>query len=178
MTQYRDQQQSDLNNFGQFHQGGGDRADDPVPFERFELVSAYLDDEVTDGERQTVEKWLAEDPKVHALYVELGGLSQSLTDAPVPLSSSPEEIFAGVMAEVKQQQTKRRWVFGGAAMAAGIAAIVGSVAMGVRSPSFQLAQHGPSPLETEVQGTLAQSPSPAASAVEDEPILERALILE
>lgn len=165
--------------------GGEDDAHAPVPFEQFELVSAYLDNEVTEEERQQVEHWLATDAKIQALYADLGGMTDCLKQAPVPLSASPEQVLAGVMAKVNQQQRKRHRLWGGAAIAASLAAIVGAISVGLRQPGLQFAQTPPATLDSELDAgplELAQSPTPAidtvAASPEDEPILERALILE
>jgi len=170
--------------------GGEGDGPDPVPFEQFELVSAYLDNEVTENERHQVEHWLATDAKIQALYADLGGMTDCLKQAPVPLSASPEQVLAGVMAKMETRQRKRhRW--GGAAIAAGLAATVGAISVGLRQPGLQFAQHGP--LDPEADNgplELAQSPTPVldpvidpvidtvAASPDDGPILERALILE
>ena len=165
--------------------GSEGAAHDPVPFEQFELVSAYLDNEVTEDERRQVEHWLATDAKIQALYTELGGMTDSLKQAPVPLSASPEQVLAGVMAKVEKQQRQRNRLWGGAAIAASLAATVGALSVGLRQPSLQIAQTPPATLDSETGNApleLAQSPTPAldtvAASPEDKPILERALILE
>ena len=42
--------------------------DDITGDEKFELLSAYLDDEVTEEERALVNHWLASDPEMKAIY--------------------------------------------------------------------------------------------------------------
>ena len=51
---------------------------------RFELVSAYLDDEVTADERQLVAQWLQDDPEIRRMYRQLLMLRQAIRTAPVP----------------------------------------------------------------------------------------------
>ncbi|MEM6868399.1 MAG: hypothetical protein AAF528_08465 [Cyanobacteria bacterium P01_C01_bin.121] len=46
--------------------------------EAFELLSAYLDDEVTDDERGLVEHWLASDPELQSHYQKQLRLRQAL----------------------------------------------------------------------------------------------------
>ena len=47
-----------------------------------ELISAYLDDEVTDEERAYVERLLSEDPKSRTLYEEMRALRGSIQALP------------------------------------------------------------------------------------------------
>lgn len=66
---------------------GESRASDlSIPDEeaRFELVSAYLDDEVTAEERQLVAQWLRDEPEVRQMYQQLLLLRQAIRTAPVP----------------------------------------------------------------------------------------------
>jgi hypothetical protein len=49
---------------------------DMVKRDRFELLSAYLDGEVTATERKQVEEWLANDASVQCLYARLSQCPQ------------------------------------------------------------------------------------------------------
>lgn len=51
--------------------------------ERFELLSAYLDDEVTAEERQQVAQWLMDEPHTLQMYQRLLMLRQAIRTAPV-----------------------------------------------------------------------------------------------
>lgn len=51
---------------------------------RFELLSAYLDNEVTADERKLVAKWLTEDSNTQQMYQRLLMLRQAIRTAPVP----------------------------------------------------------------------------------------------
>jgi len=53
---------------------------DAMKRDRFELLSAYLDGEVTPDERQMVLGWLRDDPDVRCLYNRLITLRQGLRD--------------------------------------------------------------------------------------------------
>ncbi|MEM9771538.1 MAG: Fis family transcriptional regulator [Cyanobacteria bacterium P01_D01_bin.73] len=160
--------------------GVGEAASEQVPFEQFELVSAYMDGEVTAQEQLQVERWLKEDPKIQALYADLGGLTESVKQMPVPVSCSAEKTLAAVMDKVQTQQRKRR-VWGASAIAAGLAVAIGSVFVGARQPGMQFAQNDPESSPTSSL-QIASSPTPSSvtvdNTVQDEPILERALILE
>ena len=59
--------------------------------DRFELLSAYLDGEVTSAQRQQVEDWLANDSEVQCLYARLLKLRQGLRTLPIPPSEQPVE---------------------------------------------------------------------------------------
>ena len=51
--------------------------------ERFELLSAYLDDEVTAEERKQVAQWLMDDPHTLQMYRRLLMLRQAIRTAPI-----------------------------------------------------------------------------------------------
>ncbi|ESA36243.1 hypothetical protein N836_07835 [Leptolyngbya sp. Heron Island J] len=51
---------------------------------RFELLSAYIDDEVSSEERQLVAQWLMYDPNMQQMYQRLLRLRQAIRTAPVP----------------------------------------------------------------------------------------------
>ncbi|MBT9316576.1 anti-sigma factor family protein [Leptothoe spongobia] len=50
---------------------------------RFELLSAYLDDEVTPQERKLVAQWLRDDPQTLQMYRRLLMLRQAIRTAPI-----------------------------------------------------------------------------------------------
>ncbi len=92
--------------------------------DRFELLSAYLDSEVTADERRQVEEWLANDPSVQSLHRRLLSVRQGLRNLPVPHSdNSIEQTVNSVMARLRRR-TKIVWMFGGAAVAA---CVIGSL---------------------------------------------------
>lgn len=111
--------------------------------DRFELLSAYLDGEVTAAERHQVETWLATDPQIQQLHARLLALRQELqtfgTMQP-PASVSADETVASVMQRLdRRPQRVVRW--GGAAIAA---TLIGAVTLMVsplgRSPIGQFAE--------------------------------------
>lgn len=60
---------------------------------RFELLSAYLDDEVTPQERKLVSQWLMDDPNTLQMYRRLLMLRQAIRTAPVqPSVKRPLEV--------------------------------------------------------------------------------------
>ena len=94
-----------------------------VKRDRFELLSAYLDGEVTAAERRQVEEWLANDSSVQNLHKRLLSLRQGLRNLPVPQEKSIEETVDSVMTRLRRR-TRKAWMFGGAAVAA---CVIGSL---------------------------------------------------
>ncbi|MEB3289664.1 MAG: zf-HC2 domain-containing protein, partial [Leptolyngbya sp.] len=64
--------------------------------DRFELLSAYLDGEVTPEERRLVQTWLSQDPTAKCLYDRLTVLRHGLRETTHPDSCEAEETLAGV----------------------------------------------------------------------------------
>ncbi len=64
---------------------------DNLKRDRFELLSAYLDGEVTASERRQVEQWLKSDPSAQHLHARLLRLRQGVRNLPVPASEQPVE---------------------------------------------------------------------------------------
>lgn len=91
---------------------------DMLKRDRFELLSAYLDGEVTAAERRQVEEWLVNDPATQRLYGRLLTLRQGLRNIPVPSAEQPvEQTIQRVFARLGQR-AKRTMAWGGAAIAA------------------------------------------------------------
>jgi hypothetical protein len=92
--------------------------------DRFELLSAYLDGEVTADERRQVEEWLRSDLTTQHLYTRLLKLRQGLRTLPVPASQQPvEQVVQQVSARLEHKPKRILW--GGLAIAA---LLVGAVA--------------------------------------------------
>lgn len=84
-------------------------------FERFELLSAYIDGEVNPQERQQVQAWLDSDPKFKQAYVNLLRLQQDFVRVPVPTPSiSAEQLAQRVHQKLEKENRFRRiWLWGG-----------------------------------------------------------------
>lgn len=109
-----------------------------VKRDRFELLSAYLDGEVTAAERRQVEEWLDNDPSIQNLHKRLLSLRQGLRNLPIPQSEkSIEETVDSVIARLRRR-TRIAWMFGGAAVAA---CVIGSLSSLIPNgdPGFQIA---------------------------------------
>ena len=116
--------------------------------DRFELLSAYLDGEVTAAERRQVEDWLANEPEVQRLYARLLKLRQELRTLPVPAAEqSVEQTIQQVFRRINRR-LHLTVICGGTAIAALFIGAVPDIL-----PSRQFAQ-------------IAQSPQPVAAPAE------------
>ncbi|CDN11351.1 hypothetical protein RintRC_7069 [Richelia intracellularis] len=105
--------------------------------DRFELLSAYLDGEVTAVERKQVEQWLAEDETVQGLYARLLKIRRGIHNLPVPPQKNAEETATRVFSRLRR--TRLKIISGATAIAAcAITAVTGVV--GEESSIPQMAQ--------------------------------------
>ncbi len=91
-----------------------------------ELLSAYLDGEVSAAERVLVENWLARDPAARQTLVELRRLSTALRD--LPREAAPPEVqrlavertrdMVGPAKPAARRSRRREWIAGLTALAA------------------------------------------------------------
>lgn len=100
---------------------------DHLKRDRFELLSAYLDGEVSASDRRQIEAWLASDVSAQQLHARLLKLRQGmhgLRTLPVPAERPVEQTVSQVMNRL-ERQPKRTMAWGG--MAAAAALFVGAV---------------------------------------------------
>ncbi|MCC5608004.1 zf-HC2 domain-containing protein [Nostoc sp. CHAB 5834] len=131
---------------------------DMVKRDRFELLSAYLDGEVTATERRQVEEWLANDASVQCLYARLLKLRQGLRTLPVPTAQQSPEATLGQVLTRLRRRSRLNWMAGSAAVAACVIGAVSSlVPIGSRAP--QLAQRPQTePIQTSSASIIPPSP--------------------
>ncbi|RUR85786.1 anti-sigma factor family protein [Chlorogloeopsis fritschii PCC 9212] len=130
---------NDLSGKKEEHTNDSTGAIDMVKRDRFELLSAYLDGEVTAAERKQVEQLLANDPDVQRLYARLLKLRQGLRTMPLPQSQQPlEKTVQQVMSRLHRRE-RLAWAWGGAAIAATIIGAVSSLLPGSELTAPQLA---------------------------------------
>jgi anti-sigma factor RsiW len=116
---------------------------DKMERDRFELLSAYLDGELTASEKRQVEDWLANDQTVQCLYARLLKIRQGLRTLPVPQAHRSSETIQKVLDRL--QRRSRLAVIGGTAIAAVfVGAISGILPMNESAP--QLAQEAIQPI--------------------------------
>jgi len=150
---------------------------------RFELVSAYIDGEATQGERRQVQEWLDRDPEVKRLYLNLIKLRESVQVLPVPTPVQPVQETVQKLFRRLDRQRQRRVLWGGVAIAALVLAGLSSLIFRDRTYSPQMATV---PAETQtpserlmiaLNGPVVEIPEdPEAS--EPKPIESRALFVE
>lgn len=165
----------------QHHQGGGDALArnqvqqnhaqgnvTTMTCDRFEMLSAYLDGEVSAAERRQVEEWLANDPATKALYSRLLTMQQSFQSLPIPASEqSAQELAAKVLQRV-ERKPKRMIVWGGCAIAALFVAVVSGVSSGRQSFAPQFAQ---SPANPEYDGLVVAVNEPVVEIINPNDLL-------
>jgi hypothetical protein len=110
------------------------------PQDCFELLSAYIDGEVTPAERRQVQEWLDGDPQVQRLYTRLLRVHEALKHVPPPVSSSAVELSERVFAKIDQQRQGRLYCLGGAMVAACFFATLSSFIFANNSPIAQIAK--------------------------------------
>jgi anti-sigma factor RsiW len=152
---------------------------------RFELLSAYLDGEVTPDERAQVESWLAQDPAVQTLYANLTGVQMRIRSMPVRQAVTPEETLTAVMQRLDRRR-RRIWVVSGSAIAATVTAAITAWTGGFSGPMPQLANQRsgdrpPLSIASSLRESPAIAPPQATPDEDDQPlpsVVERALIVE
>jgi Anti sigma-E protein RseA, N-terminal domain len=111
----------------------------PLPSEKFELLSAYLDGEVSAAERKQVEEWLTSDAELQKTYQQMLALQGGLRSMPASPSMPTEQLVSQVMGRLDRQP--KRWAWGslGAAAALVIGALSGLLT-GNQNGMMQVAQ--------------------------------------
>jgi anti-sigma factor RsiW len=107
--------------------------------QRFDLISAYIDNEVTVEERKQVQHWLDTDAGAKKLYQQLLGLQTNLKQIPVPVSVPAYQLEEQVFQKVERQRRRKLYLYGGAVLTA-MAIAAGSYWIGGRNqPMSQMA---------------------------------------
>jgi len=154
------------NNFDDHHQRAG--AFSMIKRDRFELLSAYLDGEVTASERKQVEEWLETDPVVQRLYARLLQLRQGIQAMPVPAPTESVEKTVEKVLQRVDRRPKLSLVFGGAAVAAAV--VVGAIASLLSGDNSFSPQFAESP-NTSGSVEQAQLPNAAQPNVSSEALM-------
>ena len=140
----------------------------------FELLSAYLDGEVTSEQREQVQALLNQDPDIQALYQRLLMLREGLQGLPQPAPQrNSQQLSNAVFAKIdRRKQQKRRWLLGGGAIAAVVVTTIGGI---MNQNRLQLAQQDPKSEENSIasvqETTIAESQEELIIAL-NEPIIE------
>jgi len=138
-----------------------------TPNERFELLSAYIDGEVTETEEQLVEQWLSDDVDFRRLYQQQMKLRQSLIDLPVPIAANSsakketEIMIDRVFAEIDKRSQRRKWKLAGIGISvAAVVGVFGSLFTFNSSPQF-------SPVANSVKAPAPVAEEPVLIAMEE-----------
>lgn len=122
---------------------------DAASMDRFELLSAYLDGEVTALERRQVQQWLDTDPQVQKWYRQLTKLQQSAKYFPIPVDQTTHQLSARVFRKLDRRRNQHLCVVGGALVTAIAVGLVIHLFPGRYSTTHQMAQNLPSVSEVE-----------------------------
>ncbi len=138
-----------------------------IPQERFELLSAYIDGEVTNTEEQMVEQWLSDDVDFRRLYHQQIKLRQLLVDLPVPVAANSSVkaetnvMIDRVFAEIDKRSQRRKWKLAGFGVSvAAVVGIFGSMFTFNSSPQF-------SPVANSIKNPTTTVEEPVLIAMEE-----------
>ena len=84
-----------------------------LSLEQFDLLSAYLDGEVTPSERQKVRYWLENDPNFQKNYQKLLHLQRLTHLSPLSVSSIPSDLPDQLFRKIDRQRHHRNWSIAG-----------------------------------------------------------------
>jgi ferric-dicitrate binding protein FerR (iron transport regulator) len=115
---------------------------------RFDLISAYIDNEVTLEERKLVQHWLDHDAAAKKLYRQLLGLQTNLRQIPVPATMAGDRLAEQVFRKVDGQRRRQYCVYGGAIFTAMAIAVGSYFVSGRNDPLSQIAS-SPSSISQE-----------------------------
>jgi ferric-dicitrate binding protein FerR (iron transport regulator) len=125
----------------------------------FELLSAYLDGEVTATERRQVEEWLSTDASIKCLYKRLLNLRQGLQNIPIPATNQSSETTSEQVLTRVNRRYQLGWIFGSATVAACILGAVSGLFPGNSSRMLEIATTEPTELTpTDTQPVATDSP--------------------
>jgi hypothetical protein len=112
-----------------------------LPTDSFELLSAYLDGELSPNQRHQVQTWIDRDPQMKALYVQLLALQGQIRslEAP-PNQKTVGEITEQVFQSLDRQSSQRRLMLVGSAIAVSCLATITGLILGITSPGLKVAK--------------------------------------
>lgn len=124
--------------------GSGGGEDDLQFDEKFELLSAYIDGEVSTQERAQVQAWIDSDPEFKQTYLGLIRLQTNLSQMPVPISISTDKLAQQVFDRLERESHWRRlWFLGSVTAAAVVVAAFSSILFKPLDSSLQQANLDP-----------------------------------
>jgi hypothetical protein len=111
------------------------------PTDSFELISAYLDGELSPTERHQVQKRIDQDPQIKTIYNKLLVLQSQIQGLEAPLHQrTVGEITEQVFQSLDHRRRQRRLVLGGSAIAASCLVAITGLISGMMPTGLRLAQ--------------------------------------
>jgi anti-sigma factor RsiW len=111
-----------------------------LPSDSFELLSAYLDGELSPKEKHQVQTWIDQDPQTKAIYLKLLALQSQMQGLEAPPSQTVGEMTEQVFQALDRRHHQRRLVLGGSAIAVSCLATITGLIFGITSPGLRVAQ--------------------------------------
>jgi anti-sigma factor RsiW len=128
-------------NFDNFNReiANNNNLDDTEP-DYFELLSAYIDNELNPQDRKRVEYWLDNEPEIKHIYHQLLQLQSQIQNISPPAADIPVDLIVnGVFDRIDRHQRQRKTLMWGAgAIAATLVALVSGSLPGINN-SLKLA---------------------------------------
>ena len=145
---------------------------DSLQRDRFELISAYIDGEVTAAERYQVQEWLARDANSQHLYARLMKLRQGLHQLPIPANQvTARETANQVFTRIDRRRMRNTMVWGGAAIAAMFVSAFSGILPGSqfmpRLAQTPLTEEAAEPLMIAVNRPVIQIPKATSASAEN-----------
>ncbi|MBD1804426.1 Fis family transcriptional regulator [Microcoleus sp. FACHB-SPT15] len=145
---------------------------DSLQRDRFELLSAFIDGEVTAAERRQVQELLATDADMQRLHSRLMKLRQGMQKLPVPAAqTTAQDTAQEVFSRIDHRRNRRTVMWGGAAIAAMVVGALSGILPGSDSLVPRLAQSlnkevAPEPLEIAINRPVIEIPKAAVALPE------------
>jgi anti-sigma factor RsiW len=144
--------------------------------QKYELLSAYLDGEVTPEERHQVEQWMANDPQIKAMYFQWLELRSQWRSMPIPQSTiAPDELAEQVVQQF-HRRSRKTLVWRGAAIASVLMAAIsgwmsGGMQWGLRQQLSQSSEI--EPLRIALHEPVVPIVDPEAVSISvDQPLIQ------
>jgi anti-sigma factor RsiW len=135
--------------------------------DRFELLSAYIDHEVTADERRQVEAWMADDANFAAMHRRMVKLQRGFQALPTPVATEHVDVtIAQVLKKVDRPRANWKVLTGaGAIAAASVAAFAILPGLFSPNPSTQFATRPATTTPNVVTADQSEMPQPLTVAV-------------
>ena len=133
-------------NFGDFEKerdnksGGGNNSDD-FNLDDFELISAYLDGELTPKERNRVQFLLDNDSRTKEIYTQLSRMQSQMKNLVIPpINVSNEKLSENVFQKIDRDRDRKKALILGGAMATACLTALSSIIPGFNNFGLKIAQ--------------------------------------